>query len=194
MTYFSEHGITLTEILITLSITAIVSTLLVSIFSQNNRLFYNQQTKVSHGISSNEVINQIDDGIRIAVSVDSQYPAQDPTYLTGSSTLILKLASIDGSGNIVNGTYDYLIFARDASISTILRKQIFPAVGSSRKSLNQVITNSLKSIQFNYQNDAKSTVQPSEASLVNYNLILQSQQGNSIVESSASGQTRLRNN
>lgn len=194
MNYSSEKGITLTEILVTLAITAIVSTLLVSIFTKNNQLFYNQQTKVSHGISSNEVINQIDDAIRGAISVEAQYPTLNPIFTSSSSTLILKLASIDSNGNVISGSYDYLVFSEDPTIVTILRRHVFPSAESSRTTANQVITTNLKSLEFNYQNDSKQNVNPPQASLVTYTLSLQSQQGNAIVESSASGQTRLRNN
>lgn len=190
----NSKGITLTEILVTLAITAVVGTLLVTIFSQNNRLFYNQQTKVSHGISSNEAINQIDDGIRGAVTVESQYPAQNPNYISGVSTLILKLPSIDTSGNVISTTFDYMIFSIDPSIPTILRQIVYTDPQSARSSANKVISTNLKSLNITYLSDAKAAVSPASASLINYILILSSKQGDQTIESSASGQTRLRNN
>lgn len=190
----NSKGITLTEILVTLAITAVVVTLLATIFSQNNRLFYNQQTKVSHGISSNEVINQIDDAIRGAISVEAQYPAQNPTYTSGDSTLILKLPSIDGSGNVISGVFDYMVFSKDLTLPAILRQIIYTDPQSARKSANKVISTTLKSLTITYLSDVKATVSPTSASLVNYSLILSSKQGDQTIESSASGQTRLRNN
>lgn len=189
-----EKGITLVEILITISITIIVSTLLVTIFTQNSRLFSNQQAKVTHGISSNEVINKIDDSLRGAVAIEAQYPAESPTSISGTSTLIIKLPSIDVNGNIISTSYDYTVFKADPSISTILRQTTYPAIGSARPSINQVITSDLKSITFGFFDDSKIAVSPSTASLITYSLVLAAKQVNTTVESSASGQTRLRNN
>lgn len=194
MTCRNQSGITLIEVLITISITAIVSVFLVGIFTQNNNLFYNQSAKVSHGVSSNEVINLIDDSIRGATAVEAQYPAQNPSHVTGANTLILKIPSVDASGNIISDTYDYLVFTTDASLPAILRQITYPSAQSSRPATNTVITQSLKTLKFSYLNDTKAAVSPLLASLVSYDLNLSSAQGNSIVESSASGQTRLRNN
>lgn len=190
----NQKGVTLVEVLVTISITAIVSTLLVGIFTQNNRLFSNQQAKISHGISSNEVINKIDDAIRGAATIETSYPAQNPTYTSGSSVLVLKLPSVDANGSVISNSYDYLVFTKDQSIPTILRQILYPSAQSSRHAENQVLTNDLKSIAFSYLNDSKTIVSPPSATLVSYNLVLSSNQVNTTVESSASGQTRLRNN
>lgn len=191
---FCQSGFTLVEFIITITITIIVSTLLVVIFSQNNSLFYSQQAKVSHGISSNTVISRIDDAIRQAITISTAYPAESPEYTSNQSTLILQLASIDQSGSTIPDSFDYQVFTPDKSNSKILRQLTFPAVASSRSARNEVIATNLKSINFVYLNDTKSPVIPSSATIVSYTLNLASPQVNVTVDSSASGQTRLRNN
>ena len=81
-------------------------------------------------------MNIISRDIRKAESILTSYS----TYTAGASTLILRVPSIDGSGELLTDidgkiqSYDIIIYTMDATETDKLIRRTYPATGSSRSS------------------------------------------------------------
>lgn len=194
-TTISSHnrGFTLVEVLITVTIVSIAGLLLAQLLIQNNGLFYQQTTKVSHGLDLNSTKLILLNDLKSAHGVIPEYPLISPIYTSSTTTLILKVSATDSSGNILDGTFDYIVYSADSSNSKVLRKRYFPDPASSKPSQNQVLLTQLSFLQFIYLDQNGAIVSPASASRVNFTLNVNTQVGLTQQEASSSGDITLRN-
>ena len=190
----SQVGFSLVELVIVIILAGIAGTILVSIFVQNNGVFYTQTAKVNQGLSLNNTSTEIQEVLRAANGIASNNPIGSPQYSTNSTTLVLTLASIDSLGNVIEGKYDYIIITRDAQKAYILKKIVFPDPSSSRKGENLVLATKLSQIEFKYLDNSGNPVSPLSASKVNYIINLSEKASYGTENASASSVINLRNN
>lgn len=136
-------GLTLVEVVIAMGLSVIVGGLLLVIIVNSTGLFLKQSTKIEQGLAVNDALSAIRGNIRQAQSIASTYQS----YTSSSTQLVLKLASIDASGNLIPYTFDYFVFFKDQSS---LKFQSFPDPLSSRKSQDQLFLIGVDSIEFKY--------------------------------------------
>lgn len=193
--FVAQKGLTLLELLIAMSITAIVGVVLLDIIIQNNGLVFIQQAKVSQGLSLNNAHTEIFDAIHNAAQIAATCPSPTCTasYSSTKNSIVLAIPSLNASGNPITNTYDYEVITADSQNNDILREYIYPNSSSTRKSQNKVLSTTLASLTFYYLDSKGLSVNPSSAIQVNFVINLQQQAGQS-VESSSSGQVNLRNN
>lgn len=191
-----EQGLTLTEVLVVVILSAITGTILVSFLVQNNRLFFQQTARVSQGLSVNRANQQISEAIKSASAVATACspPACNAQYLSKSSQLVVMIPSIAASGEVIENTADFLVITADSSQPAILRKLVFPNPLSSRKSENQVLATKLSQLEFIYLDSTGNQVSPNAASRINFTINLLEKAGFGDETSSVSGQVNLRNN
>lgn len=189
-------GLSLAEVLVVVSISAIVGVLLVSFVVQNNNLFISQTAKVSQGLSANQASSQISEAIKQASAVAAVClpPSCSTEYISSLSVLVLTLPAINAAGDVIENIVDYLVISADSSNSRVLRKLVFPNSLSSRKAANQVLATKLLQLKFIYLDSSGNQVSPTSASRVNFTVNLLEKAGFSSEQSSASGQVNLRNN
>ncbi len=189
--WFSNfRGLTIVELLIAGSLIAAVGAIMVMIFVQNSGVLLKQQAKVSQGLNANDAHAEITEVIRQASAVATSYSS----YTSNGTTLVLKLASYNGQGTLINDTYDYAVFKRDATNSAILRKQIFPNASSSRSAESEVLAKDVSNLTFIYYDNNKSVVTPANATIIDFTINLTTAAGKDQATASSSGQVHLRNN
>ncbi len=179
-------------ILIAASIVA--GTILVTVLVTSNRLFLNQSSKVTQGLSLNDSVTEISHLIKLSSSIAPSYPVSSPEYQTDSHTLILKIPATDSSGGVITDTYDYAVISKDSSFPNILKLYFFHDPLSSAKNQNRVLSSNLSQITFIYLDNNNNTVSPGEAVKVNFTLNLTEKIGLSGQNASASGLINLKNN
>ena len=164
-------GLTLIEVLVAMGIATVAGMLLVVIIVNSAGLFTRQSSKVSGGLSINDALLQIRGSIKQASAVVGQYISGPITYTTGVSQLVLKVSSIDSSGNIIANTYDFFVFFVDQGS---LHFKTFPDSSSFRKAADQVLSIGVDSLNFQYFNSANPPVEiaPVSATKVRITLIL----------------------
>lgn len=185
-------GMTLLETVLVAGIGLIIGVFLVSILINHGGLFNQQNSIISGGLSSNDTVSKINELVRQASAVVDTYNGTTPVYTTGVDVLVLQLPAINDSG-VISNTYDYVVVAKDASYSNVLRLQVFPDVQSTRPPRNEVLTNLLKSISFSYLNRNGDPVSPVSAYQVGVNLAILSKTGSAGSEKDSSTVTILRN-
>lgn len=191
----NQHGMTLVEVLVAAAISVIVGSFLVSIMVQNNALFYLQQARSTQGSTLNNALTTISTEVKGAFAIASGYPEDTPLYISSNQTLVLKLSSLDSSGDIIENAYDYQIIEKDPNNPSYLRQQIIPSQNppSTRKSGNTVLVTNLDSIYFRYLDRNNLPVSPAAAKIVEITINLKDKIGIFKEDESATTVVNLRN-
>ena len=189
-----SYGFTLLEVLIAMLVSSIAGVLLIQAFVQNNNVFYQQSARVTEGLNLNNTSSQVTQDIKSASGVAANYPLTTPyQYTTSASTLILKIPSIDSVGNIIDQTFDYIVFATDSAKPNYLRRKVFVTSPSTRGTSDRVLINNLSKIVFYYYDINGNTTSPPLAAKINFTINDLSQVGLKLQTSSSSGEVILRN-
>ena len=186
------RGVTMLEILITLSIFVIVGVLLLSILVSNTKLSYQQSAKVTQGVGVNDVISSITTNIKQASSVISGYPESQPTYTTDGNNLVLKLPSVDNSGDSIIGAFDFVVYYRDGDK---IRFKVFPSASpkSFRFNEDRILTLNATALSFQYFDKTGALVIPSSAVKVKVTVTLSQNTGVLEQTDTANAEVELRN-
>lgn len=187
------YGMSLVEVIIISAAFAVVGMLLLGILVNNNNFFYKQNAVINVGLSLNDAMAEMTNVIRQGAQVATGYPVATPTYISGPEVLVIKLPSMDISGNPLSNVYDYAVIAKDSPNANVLRLQVFPDVQSTRQSVNKVLSTYLSSIQFNYFDKNSNIVVPTSAASVEVDLTIISGTGNINSTRTSKIKTMLRN-
>ena len=192
MQNLKNRGLTLIEILVAMGIATVAGMLLLVIIVNSAGLFQGQSSKVQTGLNVNDALSKIRASAKQASAIANSYTDGQTVYTTGSDQLVLKVASVDGEGNIIENLSDYFVFFKDQSY---LRFKVFPDPSSFRKVSNEVLTASLESVVFNYFNldNPPLEVNPSQASKVRISISLRQRIGTRVEINTATSEANLRN-
>lgn len=187
-----KSGLTLIEVLIAMGIASVIGALLLIIIVESGGLFYQQSSKVGQGLGSNDALSQIRSAIKESSAITSSYIDGSRTYTSSSTQLVLKLGSIDSSGNLISDTFDYFVFFADMNK---LRFKSFTDVQSLRRAADQILSLNVDSILFQYYDLANppQEVAPTQASKTKITLTLRQKSGANIEMSIATSEANLRN-
>lgn len=188
-----KSGLTLIEVLIAMGIASVVGALLLVIMFNSAGLFYQQSSKVGQGLGLNDALSQIRSSIRQSSAIASSYTDGSTIYTSSATQLVLKVASIDASGNLVPDTFDYFVFFKD---ETKLRFKSFLAPQSNgRKASDRILSLNVENVLFQYYDLANppQEVAPTSASNIKMTLTLKQKSGANYETSIATSEANLRN-
>lgn len=188
-----EKGLSLIEVLVAMGIATIAGTLLIVVIVNSAGLFTEQSSKVQEGLNSNDALATIRGDIKQANLVAVSYTSGSTTYTSGADQLVLKVSSIDGSGNIIDNTFDYFVLFQNQGASHL---KIFPDALSARKASDRILATNVDNLNFQYLNSANPPVEvsPTSASKVRVTLRLKQKIGLNFTISTATTEANLRNN
>lgn len=185
------NGFTLTEVVVASGIAMVVGVLLVSILVSNTGLYYTESSKVQQGLGINDSLSKIRSNIKEAQFIAAQYPESgSPEFSSSANQLVLKLASIDSSGNIITDTYDFFVYYPDQDK---LKLKVFPNDYSEREVGDQILSKNVSSILFQYFDSTGQVVAPVSAVKVKTTLTLSQKAGSSYQSHIATSEANLRN-
>ncbi|MBI2330344.1 hypothetical protein HYU94_03060 [Candidatus Daviesbacteria bacterium] len=178
-----NYGLTLIEVLIAVGIATVAGVLLLVIIVNSVGLFSKQSSKVQEGLNMNDALSEIRSSIKQATGIADT---------SSANQLVLRVSSIDTSGNIIDNTFDYFVFSLDQHF---LKFKILPDSLSSRKAQDRVFSSSVDNINFQYFNSATPPVEviPPSATKVRTTLVLKQQFGADSETSTATSEASLRN-
>lgn len=188
----ANFGFTLLETVIAVAVAMMTGTFLLTILVGNSGVFYKENAVVNEGLDLNDALMQVNNQIKQAAFVATGYPESEPTYVSDSDTLVLKLPALSASG-VLPDTYDYAVIRKDFAKPTILRLQVFPDPTSTRPPVDIVLTTLLQTLQFSYLDQSGSTVAPQQATSVGIALTVLAKTGSIGSGRSATVVTNLRN-
>lgn len=136
-----KNGISLVEFIIVITIAVMVITMSYHAFVFLNKGYRVLMVYLNVYLRGRETIDFISKDCRIAIRVMDQYAG----YTTTDSSLVLKVPSLDASGNIldINNEFDYIIYRID---NDDLWKTVIPGINSSRPAYNDVFKESMESL------------------------------------------------
>lgn len=137
------HGMSLIEVLIVVAISALILIALLSLYMAGQKYFFNQNSRADTIEESRMPMAWISRDIRDANTVhDGAITAYNgQTYTTGPNCLVLELPSIDGTGLIISGSTDYIIYNLDSANHRLVR--IIDPTAGARQSGARVLADSL---------------------------------------------------
>jgi len=145
----ASRGFTLTETLVVVAVSAILGAAITGIWIGYNNFFALEQTTVVVATSASRVVSVAEAAMLQASSVESSHTFTNSgtTLTSGTSTLVLKLPTVNSSGNVVSNSYDYIaIYASN----TNAYEQIDAAAGSARVSGTTILSTALSALTFTY--------------------------------------------
>ncbi len=189
----NKKGFSLIEILISTSVAVLIGGLLIVIMVNITRVFFKESSGVSIGLNTNDALAEVRKSIKQSSGVEATYTAGSTTYTSGATQIVLKVPSLDQSGNIIGSTFDYFVFFQTQNI---LHFKTFPNAASKRKAQDQIFSNLVDSLVFKYLSSANPPVEvtPTSASKVRITLILKQKTGQTYETNSATSEANLRNN
>lgn len=187
-----DRGLSLLEVLISTGIAIVAGVLLVAIIVNSAGIYRKESFKLSEGLNINDALSMIRSTIKQSSAIQASFTGGSVTYTSSATQLILKIASIDSSGNIIDQSFDYHVFFLD---NTKLRLKTFPDPVSSRKAQDQIFSTSVDNLKFQYFNLSfpPLEVTPSSATKVKISLSLKQKSGGDYETKIATSEAILRN-
>lgn len=187
----TRKGFSLLEVLIFVALFSVTAIILVTILINNSELVYKQSSRVSQGLEINDTLSNVKNSIRQASAVSVSYPeGPSPSYTSSPSELVLKLASLDSNNEIIQNTFDYIVYIKSQERIKFL---VFPNALSSRKVSNSILAKNVDTLVFDYYSSAGSIISPKLASKVKVSILLKQKAGSGYEKNVATAEADLRN-
>jgi len=151
----SYDGFTLIEMIIVLFFAVILITVLFSLYDWHSKYYYYQQALVRVTGSSRASVGTLQDYLSQANQILPSASVNGMSYTSATSSLVAQLPAIDSSGAALPGKYDKVAFYSTGSSFYL---QLEPDPASSRAKLNKILSDSLQSVAFSYNNASSSLV------------------------------------
>lgn len=144
-----KKGFTLIEVIFAVAILVFMFVAITYLYNNYYNVYFYQQTNVSVADSAHAAMNELQNAALQADKIITSHTFSGKTYSTDQHTLVLEIPSIDDSGNIVDGKYDYVVFY---TTGTNLYKRIQADAASSRSSNFTIIGGMISALTFTYNN------------------------------------------
>lgn len=145
------RGFTLIEVLITIALSVILMLALEKLYVVYGRVIVSQKSTIEVALGGNSIM----DAVRIAGlqagHVVAAHSFSGTSYTSGTTTVLFELPSVDASGTIIGGAYDYI--GIHAS-STSAYRLTDAAPGSIRVSGSKRLTSVLGALSFAYDSQS----------------------------------------
>ncbi len=144
-----NRGFTLIESVITIGISVVALIALVNMFFVFNSIYGYQQAFIATAGSAGRALSALEASVLPAETVVASHSFSGTIYTSTTTTLVLSLPSVDGTGTIVSGAKDYVAFYAS---STELFRLVLADARSTRQSGSTRLSATLDALSFTYDN------------------------------------------
>lgn len=138
-------GMSVVEIIVVVALVGIISVILMDIFIAHGRMFNLGTANSDFELQGAETMEAVGKIIRVADKSLSSKTINSANYTASSGVMILEMPSINASGLVIAGTYDYAaIYLSGGKI--FVSEEAAP--GSSRHSSTRALSDSVSRLQF----------------------------------------------
>lgn len=151
----TRRGVTLVEMIMTITVMAIVLSVVIPAFLMTGRVVSNEITQAGLVVDSGRLLGPVDELLRQGKDVVAQYPPlpSAATVETGSSALVFTVPSIVG-GDLDETAVDYVTLVRDTTIADNARLllTVYPSTSpaSERPANEYAISKYVSDLFFRY--------------------------------------------
>jgi prepilin-type N-terminal cleavage/methylation domain-containing protein len=110
---YEQAGFTLIELLLVIFISVMLLGALFGLFVWHSRVYNYQQAVIAVAGSARQAMSAIGSYTVQAYRVVASHNFAGTTYSSGPETLVLQLPAVDANGNILAGSWDYVVFYRN---------------------------------------------------------------------------------
>jgi len=150
-----KRGFTLIETVITIAIALVLVLATTQLYVVYGRMMLVEQAAIQITLGGSSIMDATRDAGLQAVHVVATHSFSGVTYTSATSTVIFELPTVDQSGTIVAGSYDYVAISAS---STDVYQFTDAAVGSSRMSGQKQLTSVLGTLSFTYDSASLTAV------------------------------------
>lgn len=143
----THSAFTLIEVLITIALSVILILAIEKLYVVYGRVIISQKSSIEVALGGNNIMDAVRDAGSQARQIVATHAFSGLNYNSSTTTVLFELPSVDASGAIIAGAYDYI--GIHAS-STVAYRLIDAAPGSSRLSGEKRLTNVLGALSFVY--------------------------------------------
>lgn len=143
-------GITLTETLIAVAILLIIGIALAQVTAITLDISSRQSKNYSLETNAAILLKTLNDNFGHASGIELARTFGETAYSSSSTTLILRIPSLDSEHNIISGVYDYIVFYRDPDNPTHINYTLDAGEGSIRTSGTKTLTTNNTNLTFRY--------------------------------------------
>ncbi|MEA3249213.1 MAG: prepilin-type N-terminal cleavage/methylation domain-containing protein [Patescibacteria group bacterium] len=147
-----QKGFSLMESITVLGVMAMLLIIIAQIFIVSYDIYAKQTAKADNSTSAVLAARAISESTRGATEVLDTGTINSTVYTSSDDELVLKLPAIDGSGNIIVDSYDYIAFYRDGTDTTKIFSDIESDASSYRFSGQKLVTAYNEAMNFRYNN------------------------------------------
>ncbi|MEY4723816.1 MAG: hypothetical protein RLZZ324_1329 [Candidatus Parcubacteria bacterium] len=162
-----QRGIGLMESLAVIGIMTMLLFIITSVFAVNQQLIARSLARTDDDNGATLTIRRIGELVRGAFTVLSSSTINGTVYTTGPNVLVVQIPSVDASGNVYAGEYDYIAIYRDAVATTKIYSDTQTGADSARQSGKKLLTAYNSSLEFSYNNPVQSSATRVSIFLVN---------------------------
>ena len=184
-----QKGFGVFEIIIGLVVISTIFLVLMDSFLMHGRLFRAGSTQSEMQYCKARIGEHFSKYIRSANAVVSSATINAEDYVTDRDTLILSIPSINPQNDVIEGSYDYLVFYRGASKDEEFYYYLKPDAQSSRNAIEKQLCSCMGSIDFSYNNN-----KPELSDTVLVEAVFSKTIGNAVQTLQFSGRYQINNN
>lgn len=153
----TNRGITLIETMIGIFISVLLMIILSYCLVIVLRLNEAQKTISALTSSTDRGIYRISSSIEQSSQIQTSAVISGTTYTTSSTVLVLKIPSVNSSGQIIAGSYDTVVYLRNPSSASEIQEITDAQTGSTRFDGTHIIARFVTNLLFRYNNSTYSS-------------------------------------
>lgn len=147
MKYDYQKGFTLTEVVILIGLFSIVLIGLLNIFDWQSKVYNLEHAEVMATGSARTAMNNMTIMLAQGTTLVNNRTISGTNYTSGGSSVIVQMPSYDSSGQVIQSTYDYVVYYTSGSNLYQLTEL---GTGSARDAGTKLLTDRLNSLAFTY--------------------------------------------
>ncbi len=156
-----HRGLTLIELLVTISILGLIVVVVGNLFISSTRLGNDEQIRIDVGESTSRVLGPLDEILRQGKEVLPTAVIDGTTYTSSATVLVFSLPSLDSAGSTISGTSDTAVIFLDSSNADnpTIHLIVSPASGTFRPGQDSTVIDRAKDLYIRYTSDGIASAQ-----------------------------------
>ncbi len=141
------RGFTLIETVFVVGLTALLLLAIHSLYFSFTRLASEESAEYDARSDASGVIRSVSNIVIPANRILASHSFTTGSYSTGAETLVVRMPSVDATGAIIAGVFDYAVIYQEDSSAHM---RVEAGAGSVRQTREQIIGTSLTDLSFSY--------------------------------------------
>lgn len=142
-------GYTLMEVVVTTALFAVLALGIEQLYVVYGRIVTLQTASIGVALGGSAIMDAVKSAGQEADHVVAAHAFSGVTYMSGTTTVVFELPSVDASGTVIPNSFDYVAVS---ATGTSAYRLVDAAAGSARPPGTKLLTSLLASLSFSYDN------------------------------------------